>query len=550
MKGKTRFHIDFFILFIVATKGLSQINVSGSLSDKAGNSIPGAIVKVITADSVFVTGAASDTSGNFILSLKPDQKYVLKFSYLGYADLFKTIETVNDGIALGTIILKETAQSLKEVEIKTTQLRGEQKGDTTQFNSDSFKTNPDANAEDLIKKMPGVTSDNNGVKVNGETVQKVLVDGKPFFGDDPNAALKNLPADIIDKVEIFDKMSDQSAFSGFNDGNQQKTINLITKKGKNVGTFGKVYGGYGTDERFNGGATVNSFNNKRRVSLLLLSNNINQQNFSTSDITGAMSNTGQNSGRVGPGGGGGGRGGGNSGDQSLLISPQNGNSITHSAGLNFSDAWGKKINFSGSYFFNYTDNKNHSDITRNYFTDNGLVYKQTNDDQALNQNHRINFRLEYNIDSLNKIIVSPSFNYQDNTTKSALLATNMIYDNKFLSNTNTHSNINNLGYDFSNTILYQHKFNKKGRTISLNVNSQLTEKNNNGTYNSLNNYGDTAMSGLNQTFTTYSSTKKISVNLSYTEPVMITILLCKIIVLLILHYQTNTITYIKRKEVA
>ena len=181
MKGKTRFHIVFFILFVVSLKDFSQVKVSGSLSDKAGNIIPGAIIKVTTTDSVFVTGAASDTSGNFTLSLKPNQKYLLKFSFLGYAGLFKTIETVNDEIALGKIILKEALQSLKEVEIKTTQLRGEQKGDTTQFNADSFKTNPDANAEDLIKKMPGVTSDNNGVKVNGETVQKVLVDGKPFF---------------------------------------------------------------------------------------------------------------------------------------------------------------------------------------------------------------------------------------------------------------------------------------------------------------------------------------------------------------------------------
>jgi hypothetical protein len=512
MNGKIRVYILFFILFIVSVKGFSQLNISGSLSDKSGNVIPGAIIKVTTPDSVFVTVASSDTIGNFVLTVNTNQKYLIKISYLGYADIYKTIETGVETITLGKIILKETAQTLSEVEVKTTQIRGEQKGDTTQFNADSFKTNPDASAEDLIKKMPGVTSDNNGVKVNGETVQKILVDGKPFFGDDPNAALKNLPADIIDKVEIFDKMSDQSAFTGFNDGNEQKTINIVTKKGKNVGTFGKVYGGYGSDERYNGGATINNFNSKRRISLLLLSNNINQQNFSAADITGAMSNAGSSGGR-----GGGGRGG-NSPESPLMISPQNGNTATQAAGLNYSDAWGKKITVSGSYFFNYTDNINNSDITRNYFTDNNLIYKQINDDRIINQNHRTNLRLEYNIDSANKIILSPSLSFQNNATRSNLSASNIIFDNQFLSNTETFSLIDNIGYDFSNFLMYQHKFSKKARSISLSINTTLTEKNNDGTYISQNNYGDTLSSGLDQTFVTYSNSKKISANLSYTEP--------------------------------
>ncbi len=512
MLFKIKYYISFFI-FLFAENTIAQTNVSGNISDKAGEGIPGVIIKVTTIDSAFVTGASTDIEGNFTVSLEPQKKYILRFTYLGYSDMFKTVTPLNETIDLGKLSLKETAKTLAEVEVKTTQIRGEQKGDTTQFNADSFKTNPDANAEDLIKKMPGVTSDNNGVKVNGETVQKVLVDGKPFFGDDANAALKNLPADVIDKVEIFDKMSDQSAFTGFSDGNEQKTINLVTKKGKNVGTFGKVYGGYGSDERYNGGATINSFNSQRRISLLLLSNNINQQNFSTADITGAISNSGGSGGR----GYGGGRGG-NSGESSLMISPQNGNTTTQAAGLNYSDAWGKKITVSGSYFFNYTDNKNHSDITRSYFTDNNLIYKQTNDDRVINQNHRANFRLEYNIDSSNKITLVPSISFQNNNAKSNLTASNSVYDNKFLSNTNTHSSIDNIGYDFSNFLMYQHKFSKKGRSISLSFNTQLIEKNNNGTYVSQNIYEDTLSSGLDQTFVTYSNSKKISANLSYTEP--------------------------------
>ena len=233
-----------------------------------------------------------------------------------------------------------------------------------------------------------------------------------------------------------------------------------------------------------------------------------------------MSNTGQNSGRGGSGNGGSGvgRSGGES-SGNLLTAPQNGNNTTQSAGLNYSDAWGKKVTVSGSYFFNYTDNKNHSLITRNYFTENGLVYKQTNDDQNINQNHRANLRVEYAIDSANKITLSPSINFQNNKSNSSLLASNILTDNKLLSNTNTQSSINNIGYDFSNNILYQHKFSKRGRTISFNIGTQLTEKNNNGNYLSVNNYGDTTTSGLDQTFATYSNSKKVSGNLSYTEPI-------------------------------
>ena len=488
----------------------SQITLTGVLSDRNGESLPGATVKVLKPDSSFVQGVSSDNAGKFSITLSPNSKYILVFSYLSYQDKYRVIETKNQLVDLGKIALREDAKTLTEVEIKTLQQRGEQKEDTTAFNANAFKTNPDATAEDLLKKLPGVTSDNSGVKVNGESVQKVLVDGKPFFGDDPNAALKNLPAEIIDKVEVFDKMSDQAQFSGFDDGNQQKTINIVTKKGKNIGQFGKVYGGYGADEsgtpRYNAGAALNSFNATRRISLLLLSNNINQQNFTMSDITGALGNSGQS---------GGGRGR-NSAANNLLTSPQNGNSATQSAGLNYSDAWGKKINVSGSYFFNYTDNRSESNTTRSYFTEDNIIYKEETNNKNINQNHRVNFRFEYNIDSSNKLIILPTLNFQNNTASSSLLGNTSHLDGVKLNNALTNSKSLNLGYDFSNTILYQHKFKKNGRTVSLNLDTKLSERDNTGNYYSL--YSDTAETLRDQEYKTYSYNKKIAPKLSYTEP--------------------------------
>ena len=523
MSLRLHFFKTIVFIFFISFSVKGQVLVSGIINQKSGLALNESTIKVFSQDSLYITGTKTDIDGNFNFYLPNKKEYYVIISFIGYKDVYKRISIEKDNINLGKITLLEDGKNLSEIEVNTIQKRGEQKGDTTLFNADAYKTQPDATAEDLIKKMPGFTSDNNGLKVNGETVQKVLVDGKRFFGDDQNAAIKNIPADIIDKVEVFDKMSDQSQFTGFNDGDQQKTINFVTKKGKNSGEFGKIYSGIGSDEdrllRYSNGATINSFNDKRRISLLLLSNNINQQNFSMSDITGALGNSGQNSGvRQG---GSGRQGNFSSGADNLMTSSQKGNTSTQASGLNYSDKWGKKTDISGSYFFNNTDNKNASDISRNYFTDNQLNYKQTNASENQNQNHRINLRIEYAIDSSNKITISPNFNFQNNTNKTNLLGNNTILDSIFLSKTQTNSVEKNIGYDFTNSFLYQHKFNKKGRSISLNIITQQNEKTNNGNYNSENKYqNDNLNLYLNQEYNKYGITKKISPNISYTEQIL------------------------------
>lgn len=511
MNLKLRFVLFISLLLHFTSSIYSQIQVKGIVTDEKGNALPGAVIRALNSDSGLVTGATSEANGEFNLKLPSQKNYILKLSHLSYYGLeqFENVNAQQSNIDLGKIVFKESkAKKLKEVEIVGLQERGQQSGDSTSFNAGAFKTNPDATVEDLVKKMPGVTSDNSGLKVNGETVQKVLVDGKPFFGDDPNAAVKNIPADIVDKVEFFDKMSDQSQFSGFNDGNQQKTMNIVTKKGKNVGQFGRVYGGAGVDEnqelRYNAGAAVHSFKNQQRISLLLLSNNINQQNFSSSDISGAMSNSGQS-------------GGGRRGSPGLYTSPQNGISATQAAGLNYSDNWGKKITVSGSYFFNYTDNLMKSVLNRQYFTDDNLTYTQTNSDENKNLNHRLNFRLEYAIDSANKIILTPALTLQKNEAISKMIAGNSNNSNIFLSKTITDSKNNTNAYDFSNTLLWQHKFKKEGRTLSMSLYTLLNEQTLEGNYHSLSNYSDTSFYNLDQNYHNYNLTKKISPNISYTE---------------------------------
>lgn len=508
----------------------AQYTITGKIVDNEKQPMVGATLKILSKDSNLISFQLTDSLGAFNFKLDSLKNYSLQISYLGFKPLFKQLSNTSINQNLGTILLNSDSKILKEVEVTALQKRGEQKEDTTQFNADAYKVNKDATAEDLIKKMPGVTSDNNGVKVNGETVQKVLVDGKPFFGDDANASLKNIPAEIIDKVEFFDKMSDQAAFTGFSDDNNQKTINLVTKRGKNVGQFGKIYAGAGIDEsenlRYNSGFTLNSFKSKQRISVLGLFNNINQQNFSISDINGALSNTG-----IGGGSGRGGQGNSNAGgmrgvmnaQSNLMTGNQSGISETQAVGINYSDEWSKKTSVSGSYFFNLSSNENASQTLRNYFSADRLIYNQISNDKINNQNHRFNFRIESKLDSSNSIIVNPAFVFQKNNSQNNLTATNLLYDTLLTSSSNNETGNNASGYDANNSILWMHKFKKNYRTFSINLFTQLTEKSSDGDYISQNLFSTPiatvfAKQTLNQNYVAYSNSKRINPSLTYTEP--------------------------------
>jgi len=476
-------------------------------------------------DSTLAKGAITDTTGYFVIEPLKWGTYYLKISYVGYDFLNTQSFPLNEAQPIkdfGKIKLKPVAATLKAATVVAKQILFEQKGDTIQYHADAFKTHPDATAEDLVTKMPGVTTDGGTVKVNGEQVQQVLVDGKPFFGDDPNMALKNLPAEVIDKIQVFDKLSDQAQFTGFDDGNTTKTINITTKQGKNNGQFGKVYFGYGEDDRYLAGGNLNIFNGERRISLLGLSNNINQQNFSTQDLTGALGGGG--GGRGGRGGGA--QGGGGGAASNFLVSQQNGVATTNSFGLNYSDKWGKDIKVTGSYFFNRIDNTAITGLTRNYVTGKtgGLVYNENDTANNSNFNHRINFRFEYTIDSANSLIITPKFNYQLNNATSSVFGLNTLPEDIIQSRTGNNTTANGSGYDFANTIVIRHKLKKRGRTFSIGFTSDLNEKNGTGSLYSISQYAlnDTTLSTpppVDQHYTQYSKGYTLSPNLVYTEPV-------------------------------
>ena len=476
-----------FALLLLRTAG-AQTTVSGRVLDAQDQSaLIGANVLLLQLPDSVKRGAAVDAAGAFVVRGVPAGRYQLTVSFLGYQNLQRSVEVGTQPLNLGPLTLQTGGVALKGVEIVGQAAAAVQKGDTAQFNAGSFKTNPDANAQDLLTKMPGVTVDpaTGKVQAQGEQVQRVLVDGKEFFGNDPDAVLKNLPAEIIDKIQVYDRASDQAQFTGFDDGNQQKTINIVTKPQFRNGTFGRVLAGYGPqDDRYRLSGNLNVFKGKQRLSIVAQSNNINEQNFGTDDLLGVVGSSAQGGG--GRGGRGGGRRGGGGGDNNVgdfLVSQQGGISKTHALGLNYSDTWGTKTDVQSSYFFNLSDNNSATNLLRRYVPTQGqsqdLRYQENSLATSRNINHRFNLRLDHKFDSLNSLLWRPSLSVQRNTGNSLLDGNTYLVTPdagtaaQGANNSSYRSALT--GLTATNQLLYRHRFQRRGRTFSAGLNTTYND---------------------------------------------------------------------------
>ncbi|WP_161787189.1 TonB-dependent receptor [Hymenobacter sp. IS2118] len=488
----------------------SATTVSGRVADgKDQSALIGANVLLIRLPDSVKTGTAVDTEGRFQFDNVAAGRYVLDASFVGYQKQRQAVTVSDAPVQLGIIALQPGGIQLKGVVVTGQAAQSVQKGDTTQFNAKAFKTGPDASAQDLLTKMPGVTVGTDGkVQAQGETVQRVLVDGKEFFGNDPDAVLRNLPAEMVDKVEVFDQRSEQSRFSGFDDGNTTKTINIVTKIEFRNGTFGRVVAGAGP-ERYKASGNVNTFKGDRRVSVLAQSNNVNEQNFGTDDLLGVVGNANQG------GGGRGGRGGGNGGNAGDFLVNQNGGiTRTNAVGLNYSNAWNKKTELSASYFFNRASNALLSN-TQRQFADRGRTnYTQTANSRSLNTNQRFNLRLEHKIDSANSILFRPRISYQRNDAASVVAGRTSRADTA-LSNLNSTYDADNNGLNAAGDLLLRHRFAKAGRTASLTLGGSYTQRDGNTALRT----DDTGATrnNLNQTSTLNQNGGSLNANLALTE---------------------------------
>ncbi|QQS36074.1 MAG: TonB-dependent receptor [Ignavibacteriales bacterium] len=469
------------VLFSISTFSQNRFLQGQLIDSNDGHFLSSAnVILYQLPDSTF-RGITSDSKGVFRFENLRPAKYILNISYVGYRTQNQPVEFGTNSIDLGKILLTEVSIETEEVKVIGETPPAVQSGDTTIYNADAFKTHKDASAEDLVTKLPGVTVQDGKIQSQGEDVKRVLVDGKPFFGDDPNATLKNIPAEIIERIQVFDQQSEQSQFTGFDDGNTTKAINVITRMKIQEGTFGKFSAGYGNEEKHAAGGNINFFDNDRRISILGQLNNINEQNFSNEDLLGVMSSSGgRGGGRFfqGPGrgqmppGGVPGQGffGGSASD--FLVNSLNGLTQTKAFGLNYVDKWWNGFEISGSYFFNRSDNDAVSLLNRSYFLSNtaGQNYSENSLSVNDNTNHRFNLRVDYNIDSSNSIRFIPRFSLQQNDQRYSSNGKTVTAFEELNSTKNIYSS-DLSAINASSQLLYRHQFPVKGRTIALSFNS-------------------------------------------------------------------------------
>lgn len=527
-----------FVLFIVFNSLLNAQTtgtIKGRIYDSTAKQyLPNASISVLQAsDSTLEQFTISNSLGSFEVSKLSFGNYIVQITYQGYKSILQkiSVNAANAVYNFNTIYLNPQASQLQDVTIQSSPIT--LKKDTIEYNVNSFKTKPNAVVEDVLKKMPGMQVSKDGtITAQGEQVQRVLVDGKRFFGDDPKMATKNLPPDVVDKIQVFDGLSDQSAFSGFDDGSRVKTINIITKKDKRKGYFGRGSAGVGAasnqsvhDVSFN----LSKFNGNQQLTFTGAGNNINKQNFSIQDLFGSM-NSGNLRGFGGGGGGGmGGRGMGGLTNMinSFATAATNANGITNNwnGGLNYKDVWSKKTEAQGSYFYNQQSTvRDQKNITQNLIgtnPDSTIYNNQNNNNLTKNYNHRINFNIEHLFDSSNSLIIRPNISFQNtnsvteqftNSNKGKLVA---------LNNTVASTQRQTEGYNSNVEITFRHRFKKKGRTFS--INAQLAQNKNDG--DGLNQsviesfFLVTRKDTIDQQNLTNSLTKSTNTTFSYTEPI-------------------------------
>lgn len=500
-----------------------KLRINGTVVDSSATPLVGATVTLLhAADSVLAGFATTQADGGFLIGRLKKDNYLLRITYIGYENHSQLIELKKE-VDLGAIKLAEESEILKEVLVKGDRVPVVINGDTIEYNADAFKTQPNAVVEDLLKRLPGVEVERDGtVRAQGEQVNQILVDGKEFFGTDPKVATKNLPADAIDKVQVFNRKSDRSEFSGVDDGQRQKTINLELKEDKKNGAFGRVTGGGGTDERYYGKANINRFSPNRQLSLIGTVNNINEQGFSMNDyfnFSGGMQ-------RMMSGGSGGIRIELNSEDMAIPIDQGNNNGLftTWAGGLNFNNEFSKKLEVGGSYFFSQLNQDIRKRVrSENYLADRTLITEENSLQSTERSNHRLNVNLRYRPDSLQEIRfrTNLSFNqtdYQRSKDSKTSLGTGV------LENTGKSDYFSNGENTLLNgTLTYRRKLGSPGRTFSMGLDYGVTDRQSNGIVDALNQFGlsnpnSMTSDTLNQENDQANQRFSYGINTSFTEP--------------------------------
>ncbi len=512
-----------------------SIEISGKIEDTTARAnVRNAVVALLsTPDSVLEKFIRTDASGNFSFKDVKKGLHILMVMHPQFADYVDNIDIEGTNISVGTIAVTPKSKLLEAVIIKSgSPIRI--KGDTTVYTADSFKVSANANVEELLKKLPGIQVDKNGqIKAMGETVEKVLVDGEEFFGDDPGMAVKNLRADAVKEVQVFDKKSDQAEFTGIDDGNTKKTINLKLKENKKTGYFGKISLSGGLqkdiDHRYNNNILFSTFKGKRKLSAFVLNGNTGQDGLSWQDnekYGGESDNYSMNMDEDG------GvnfnyRGGGS--DDEPQVNTENGYIKNVNAGLQYSNKWNDKtsVNFSPKYNSQvYTNNK--TNFTQTQLFDslaNKYVLLNENANGQTNVNrYNVKFRGIYDvkIDSMNTLKFTANANFYHTESSETRNAVTTDDESGMLKNTSKrNSNTKSDKTALAANLIFKHKFRKARRTLSITADWNSLANTGKGYLKSYNESFDPTnlfVKDLDQLKDNDKATQKLLASVVYTEP--------------------------------
>lgn len=497
LKNSPMKQLTLLLAFVLGTASAMAYSVSGLVTDTGAEPLPSASVRLLAAaDSAVVNGTVSADNGQFKFPNVKNGRYIVEVSYVGFATQFRDIRVKDVSLNLEPFRLSEDAIMLKETTVVGIKTPITVKEDTIEFNADSYRTAPNAVVEDLLKRLPGVEVGSDGsITANGQSVTKILVDGKEFFGDDPTVASRNLPVDMVDRLQVVNRKSDLARITGVDDGEEETVINLTVKKDRNNGWFGTIEGGYGTDDRYKGQFNINRFWNGNQVTLIGAINNINDLSF-------------------------------NDGTASFFrrFGGQNGITTSQALGVNFNVGNGEILRVGGDIMYSRSDRDTRERSSREYLIDGYTPYSSTGKiARDIGNNYRADFRIEWKPDSLNTLDFRPRFSYNHNnswSSDSSLTAAKLDGSDPITRSVNR-SNSHGDSWQASGMLIYNHRFRSRaGRSLSLFVNysyNNVKEHSDTYSWNQFYNYND-SVDLYDQFSTSRTLTNNVSARLSWTEP--------------------------------
>ena len=476
----------------------SAADLRGTLVSGTDRSpLSGASVRLMrnNADSTFVAAVSAGNDGSFRMGGVARGKYIVSFTFLGYETVTRNVEMAGKNVNLGEIAMTESSILLQETTVVGVKTEIVVKEDTIEYNADSYRTQPNAVVEDLLKRLPGVEVDSEGkITANGKEITKILVDGEEFFSDDPKVATKNLPVNMVDKLQVIDRKSDLARLTGVDDGEDETVINLTVKKGMKNGWFGNVTGGYGTDDRYSGNFMVNYFRDKNQFSILGSANNTNEMGFTDRGAS-----------------------------RFTRFGGRNGISTTQSIGVNFAVGSEDKLRVGGDVFYSHSDRDSRNSSNRQYlFPDSTSYYDEAGSSRDRGHNISGNFRLKWEIDSFSTLEFRPRFSVNFSDSESADSSATRAGDaarslvNRSLSNKYN----DGTSYEFSGRLVFNHKFRSHpGRSYSASLNYQFSDTKEDGsTYTGYNYYLLSEDSTVNQIYNNHQWSNSVQGRLTWTEP--------------------------------